>query len=137
MEVFFVLGLIGAAVWYFAWHRPRRHTMNDAAQAWVEGRVLNILQNDPSAPDELVAILVRDEIVNARARDPLLFAWATPETVARIKRTALRIVIDRQRATQLPMSETKATRGQRKCRACGTKNRPSRERCRKCYERMH
>lgn len=92
MEII-VIGLIAFVGWY-VWIRPRqdvsREMRNDSAQTWVERRVIEILHEDPNAPDEVIAQLVRDELVNYRIRDPEFFAWASAETVARIKRTAIR-----------------------------------------------
>jgi hypothetical protein len=136
VEVLLVLAVLGGGIWFLV-SRQKNAATNDAAQAWVEDRMLHLLRMDPNASDQVIATLVRDEIVNTRRRHPAFFAWAVPETVARLKRTALRIVVEQSVAElAAPGVGTTMRKPQRKCAACGTKNKASRERCRKCFERL-
>lgn len=60
-----------------------------------ELRALSLLVELPNLSDEDIALLMHDELVNMRCTTQAYFQWATPETVGRVRRTAL-LAIHRQ-----------------------------------------
>jgi hypothetical protein len=58
----------------------------DNVQRTVELRILHIMAEFPELTDESVAVLMRDELVNTHVREEAPYRWATPDTVARLRR---------------------------------------------------
>lgn len=97
METFLGILIVVGAIWYFRRKKKRSAALSDAGQRWVEDRIIDILSKDAHLTDDMVALMIRDEIVNAQVRDPEVFAWAIPETVARMRRNAIRLVLEEER----------------------------------------
>lgn len=129
-----MIGLVVLAVVVWAVARGvsgNTRAADDQAQGFVEQRVVALLQEFPRLGDEQIATLVRDELLNARRKDPAYFRWAVPETVTRIRRTiVLAVARERVLAEAEPAEEDDPK--YRRCPACFKKNRRSRHFCRYC-----
>lgn len=77
-------------------------------QQVVEHRTWSLMCEFRELSDQDIATLVRDEILNARGEDNALLRWATPETVARLRRTALVELVRQQRAFEAAATEQAA-----------------------------
>jgi hypothetical protein len=114
----------------------RRATTDLAAQRVVEQIVLVLLGAYPNASDEQIVQLVRDELLNRLAREPLLFSWASLETVGRVRRTVVRTALGHlsapqpSRAQTEPKSEPEPFDGT--CPDCRQKNDDDAWKCCKC-----
>lgn len=101
---FLIIGtLFGGGI--FAFHRlwlwsvrvneaGAEHVRADAArreliQDQSEQRALELMGEFPRLGDDEIATIMRDELSNRRCRDQRYYAWATVETVARMRRTVL------------------------------------------------
>lgn len=71
------------------------HARAHEIQTLSERRALELIVEFPQLSDVDIATLMRDELLNMRSRDQRYFAWATPETVGRMRRT---LVIEAVRA---------------------------------------
>ena len=138
---------IGLMVWLLRRPKARaveashRQSVNRAAQDAVEALTLELLVEYGKLDDAGVAQLVRDELLNRRWADSATMAWATEETVARMRRTLARHLIaaergrahgidvtaESQRAKELPPTVRLKT-----CKTCGVENRGDARTCRKC-----
>lgn len=58
-------------------------------QTRSERRAIELLLEFPNLDDSEVAMLMRDELMNMRTPHREYYAWATPETVGRMRRTIL------------------------------------------------
>jgi len=54
-----------------------------------ERRALELILEFPQAADEFIAQLMRDQLMNMRSPHREYYAWATAETVGRVRRTLL------------------------------------------------
>lgn len=61
----------------------------EAIRSQMEKRTIELLMEFSSLDDSDVALLLHDELVNARVSDPAYFAWANAAHVGRIRRTLL------------------------------------------------
>lgn len=102
MEILVLLMAVGLGI--YLWHsRSRREqqvthaVVHNVGQRLVESKMIDILASDPNLPDDTVAQMVRDDLITAQVRDPQVFYWATPETSARLKRLAVRMVAENER----------------------------------------
>jgi hypothetical protein len=112
------------------------------AMSSVEERIVALMGEFPNIDDESIAQLVRDELFNARILDKVYLAWATSETVGRVRRTLVVSAIRQERTR-----EEKAMRDQQaaelrriaettpvRCQSCGKDSAPRATRCRWCLE---
>jgi len=86
MEALLVLVGLVVVIWLVV-RSKRRAAADVQAQEVVERVALALLGQYPAAADEQIVQLIRDELLNRRAREPSLFSWATAETVGRVRRT--------------------------------------------------
>ncbi len=94
---------------------------SSAAQARVEERLLQVMCEFTDAPDDAVALLVRDEIINTQGMNHALLQWATADSVARIRRSILVAHMRQQAAEQARVAAHQhemAASGHRPCKAC-------------------
>ncbi len=68
-----------------------------AIQSASEVRAAELLAEFPDIADEGIAQLMRDELVNNRCHDHRYWAWATADTVGRMRRTILVTIARRKR----------------------------------------
>ena len=60
------------------------------AQVACEETAAELIQKHPEENDSQLALRMRDELVTAQSRNQFLYQWATPETVARVRRLTTR-----------------------------------------------
>lgn len=102
-------------------------------QAAVERRCWAIMVEFPELSDEEVALLVHDEIVNAMGYATEYLAWATAQTVARLRRTAVISYIRDERARgQLQQGVSPEVNQPRACRQCHRTNPSWATECQTC-----
>lgn len=79
---------------------------NEVWGSFVERRALELLvEFEGGLTDEQAAVLIHDELVNARVCDPAPYTWATPATVGRLRRTlVLAVARDRRAARRVGSS---------------------------------
>lgn len=94
LDTFLLLALVVGVAWFVM--RKRRATTDLIAQDVVERLAVALMVQYPSASDAEIAQLIRDELLNKRKREPLLFKWASVETVGRMRRTIVREVLDKR-----------------------------------------
>jgi hypothetical protein len=87
-----VVIVIALATWLFV-RSTRRSATDLDAQGRVEHLALALIEQYPSAGDDQIVQLIRDDLLNRRAREPLLFQWANAETVGRVRRTVVRVAL--------------------------------------------
>jgi hypothetical protein len=85
---------VGIVGWVLARRRSGRAERTEQAQDRVEALAMRVLAAHPSFSDEQVATLVRDDLTNAKEHDPAFHVWASPETVARLRRTTARVLAE-------------------------------------------
>lgn len=137
-----VLGItaVGAAIWGVAKLLrmtarageavvARRAAGKELARSIVERRIIELFMEFPDRDPDAIALLVHDELVNDRRKDPELFRWATAETARRLHRTA---AIEAERATRRdPGRRAAAEHKPRSCPGCGRRV-PVASRCSFC-----
>lgn len=87
-----VVVAIALAIWLVV-RSTRRAAADLGAQGIAEQLALALIEQYPSADDEEIVQLMRDDLLNRRAREPLLFQWANAETVGRVRRTVARTAL--------------------------------------------
>jgi hypothetical protein len=132
-----VLVLLGLPILIWLVVRSNRRATTDlAAQRVVEHIVLVLLGAYPSASDEQIVQLVRDELLNRLAREPSLFSWASLETVGRVRRTVVRTALGHLAAPEPRRAQTEAKREPEPfdgtCPVCRQKNDDDAWKCCKC-----
>lgn len=156
MEPLLVL-VLAVGAWY-AWRTHRAHAHGPKTASTREDQVLSEIEAlmwkhwreaHEGATPESIARLVRDDLQNARAKDPLAYKWATAETAGRVFRNferelrAIATEMARERAAPALPVDTGAVAEQdegvevvrlKECRACGTRNRGDAYKCSKCGE---
>ncbi len=71
-------------------------------RARSEKRALDLLLEFPTLTDQDIANLMRDELMNMRTPHREYYAWATADTVGRVRRTLLVTYVRTVRDSQLP-----------------------------------
>ena len=94
MGSLFLIALVVGIVWFVA--RERRAKTELMAQDAIERLAVALMLKYPSTSDTEIAQLIRDDLLNQRTREPMLFKWASVETVARMRRTIVREVMDQR-----------------------------------------
>jgi|HubBroStandDraft_6_1064221.scaffolds.fasta_scaffold1185382_2 hypothetical protein len=92
LDTIVLTALVVGIVWFVL--RRRRAKTDAMAQDVIERLAVGLMVQYPSANDTEIAQLIRDDLLNNRKREPLLFKWASVETVGRMRRTIVRQVID-------------------------------------------
>ena len=141
-ELLFWAVAIGVVLWVASViRRGRTRERDKLAQDVVEKIGLGLLVQYPKCDDGEIVQLMRDELLNRRARDPLLFKWADVETVGRLRRTAVRAALGHFDAPEPPKPEpaspkviglTTERETDGTCTACGSPNALDRYKCGAC-----
>jgi hypothetical protein len=133
LMVFVILVGLPVAIWSVVRFNGRAAT-DLAAQRAVERIVLALIGQYPSASDEQIVQLVRDELLNRLAREPLLFSWASIETVGRVRRTLYRAALGHLSAPEPSPTEPEDEPEpfDDKCPDCGRRNSDDAWKCSKC-----
>lgn len=108
-----------------------RERRKQDARTWVERRALQLLAEFPDMEDASIAMLLRDELLNARATDQELYTWATADTVGRMRRTIL-VHLARQERAELPAERRAVVVLARECPGCQQRIRGDAVRCPNC-----
>lgn len=97
MEWFLLLVGAGVIVYFIA-KRQRADSYGAKTTSEREDQILTMvehacvqhMQKYPQLPDDAIAQLVRDDLLNHRVKEPEAFRWATAETVGRMRRNIMR-----------------------------------------------
>jgi hypothetical protein len=102
----FLAILIGIFRWIFAEAKAASNRSKKNAAVYAERmheiqtesekRALDLIAEFPDINDEGLALMMRDELMNNRIQGQEWYRWATPDTVARMRRT-LAVTIERKR----------------------------------------
>lgn len=116
--------------------RPAPRTIAEIPpQDLVEARICDLITAYPELSDERIAQLAVDDLITMRLATPANMSWATPATVARLRRTMLRIALEREfrpaprqieiestvveAGLRCPNCQAKLPQQSAKCSACG------------------